>query len=117
MKNIVDVTISFKKYLETQKDYFDYLRNRPRFFLGTHYIDKRFVIVKRSVKEAEKEDEDSGFLGRRRRRKKDPKDPVKQPVNQRERQREIDEPVGQPIKVPTTPAIKPPILSLPKVRE
>ena len=72
MSKIADVTQSFRKYLDTQKDYFDYLRKRPRFFLSTHYIDKRLVIVKTSVEEAKKEESDGS--GRRRK-------PDKQPVN------------------------------------
>ena len=54
MSKIADVTQSFRKYLDTQKDYFDYLRKRPRFFLSTHYVDKRLAIVKTSVEEAKK---------------------------------------------------------------
>ena len=54
MSKIADVTQSFRKYLDTQKDYFDYLRKRPRFFLSTHYVDKRLTIVKTSVEEAKK---------------------------------------------------------------
>ena len=114
---IADVTKSFRNYLETQKDYFDYLRNRPRFFLSTHYIDKRLVIVKTSVEEAKKEQEDDG---RRRRRDDGEKQPVKQPVKQRERESEEQipqrEPVQQPVKtpVPVLPGIRTPSLDKPE---
>ena len=81
MSKIADVTQSFRKYLDTQKDYFDYLRKRPRFFLSTHYVDKRLVIVKTSVEEAKKEEDGGG-----RRRRKPDKQPVKQPVKQPERE-------------------------------
>ena len=94
---IADVTKSFRNYLETQKDYFDYLRNRPRFFLSTHYIDKRLVIVKTSVEEAKKEQEDDG---RRRRRDDGEKQPVKQPVKQRERESEEQIPQREPVQQP-----------------
>ena len=114
---IADVTKSFRNYLETQKDYFDYLRNRPRFFLSTHYIDKRLVIVKTSVEEAKKEQEDDG---RRRRRDDGEKQPVKQPVKQRERESEEQipqrEPVQQPVRtpVPVLPGIRTPSLDKPE---
>ncbi len=110
MSKIADVTQSFRKYLDTQKDYFDYLRNRPRFFLSTHYIDKRLVIVKTSVEEAKKEEED-GSRRRRRKPKQPTKVPVKQPVKQVEQPETVKEPVSTPVKVP--PIIKPPVLSLP----
>ena len=112
MKNIADVTSSFRKYLETQKSYLDYLRNRPRFFLSTHYVDKRLVIVKTSKEEAKKEEED-GSRRRRRKKKQPSKVPVKQPV--REKSEQIREPVQQPVSIPTAPIIAAPVLSLPKV--
>ena len=111
MSKIADVTQSFRKYLDTQKDYFDYLRNRPRFILSTHYIDKRLVIIKTSVEEAKKEEED-GSRRRRRKPKQPTKVPVKQPVKQVEQPETVKEPVSTPVKVP--PIIKPPVLSLPR---
>tara|TARA_B100000003_G_C10937262_1_gene373923 strand:- start:5508 stop:7493 length:1986 start_codon:yes stop_codon:yes gene_type:complete len=108
---IADVTKSFRNYLETQKDYFDYLRNRPRFFLSTHYIDKRLVIVKTSVEEAKKEEED-GSRRRRRKKKQPSKVPVKQPVKEVEQPETVKEPVATP--VPVAPVIRTPVLSLPR---
>ena len=109
MSKIADVTQSFRKYLDTQKDYFDYLRKRPRFFLSTHYVDKRLAVVKTSVEEAKKEEGGGGL--RRRRDPEKVKQPVKQPVKQREGAEQVKEPVSTPVKAP--PIIKSPVLNLP----
>ena len=115
MSKIADVTQSFRKYLDTQKDYFDYLRKRPRFFLSTHYVDKRLTIVKTSVEEAKKEEEGGG-----RRRRKPDKQPVKQPVKQPQKEFEEQipqrQPVGTPIPlpVPLPPPIRTPSLDKPE---
>ena len=119
MSKIADVTQSFRKYLDTQKDYFDYLRKRPRFFLSTHYVDKRLAVVKTSVEEAKKEEEGGG---RRRRRDDGERQPVKQPVRQPVREFEEQlpqrEPVGTPIPlpVPLPPPIRTPSLDIPTER-
>ena len=117
MSKIADVTQSFRKYLDTQKDYFDYLRKRPRFFLSTHYVDKRLVIVKTSVEEAKKEEEGGG-----RRRRKPDKQPVKQPVKQPEREFEEQIPERQPVDAPVPlpapiiPPVRTPSLDRPTER-
>ena len=114
MSKIADVTQSFRKYLDTQKDYFDYLRKRPRFFLSTHYVDKRLTIVKTSVEEARKEEEGGG-----RRRRKPDKQPVKQPVKQPQKEFEEQIPERQPVDaplplpLPIVPPVRTPTLDRP----
>jgi hypothetical protein len=50
-KTVDSFAESFGDYLETELEYFDYLRKRPRFFLGKKYVRNRIVIGKVPVPE------------------------------------------------------------------
>lgn len=101
-KTVDSFAESFGDYLETELEYFDYLRKRPRFFLGKKYVRNRIVIGKVPVPEKQIESESPRLPRfRRNRRQKQPvKVPVKQPLKQAEAEEQVAEPVQTPVKVP-----------------
>jgi murein DD-endopeptidase MepM/ murein hydrolase activator NlpD len=111
-------TKSFKTYLDNQKEYIDYLRSRPRFFISVHHVQKKLVVVKSPPIE-EKKEEDEEDRKRRKKRKKDRvkqpvKEPVKQPATEAPVSEPVKEPVKQPVATPVTPLIPKPVVSKPE---
>ena len=111
-------TKSFKTYLDNQKEYIDYLRSRPRFFISVHHVQKKLVVVKSPPIE-EKKEEDEEDRKRRKKRKKDKvKQPVKEPVKQPATEAPVSEPVKEPVKepvaTPVSPLIPKPVVSKPE---
>lgn len=112
-------TKSFKDYLDNQKEYVDYLRNRPKFFISVHHIQKKIVAVKSPAANEEKEKEDDDRRRRRKRRRKDRvkqpvREPVKQPATETPVSEPVKEPVKQPVAKPVTPLIPRPVVTKPE---
>jgi len=127
---------SMEGYLKTELKYFDYLRTRPRFFLGKKYVHNRIVIGKIPVPKEEAEVKVD--LRPRRNQRRRTKTPVRvnQPVRQAEAQEQVAQPVQTPANVPlplsgtpksaqtpkadqvptTTPQVKPPGQQPPTIR-
>jgi hypothetical protein len=120
-KTVDSFAESFGDYLETELEYFDYLRKRPRFFLGKKYVRNRIVIGKVPVPEEQVKLEAPLPRFRRNQPQKQPVNvPVKQPVKQAEAQEQVAEPVQTPVNVPLQfsgkPAEKPKIATVPTVK-
>jgi len=102
VKSAEDFARSIGGYLDTQLDYIDNLRNRPKFFFGTTHVEKRLQIIKFPVPIIEIENEEKfGCFPRMK-----PKVPVPVPVPSKVREREAvaeqpeREPIKQPVNVP-----------------
>lgn len=91
---------SMEGYLKTELKYFDYLRTRPKFFLGKKYVHNRIVIGKIPVPKEEAEVKVD--LRPRRNQRGRTKTPVRvnQPVRQAEAQEQVAQPAQTPVNVP-----------------
>lgn len=127
---------SMEGYLKTELKYFDYLRTRPRFFLGKKYVHNRIVIGKIPVPKEEAEVKVDLTPRRRGRGRSQAPVRVNQPVPQAQAQEQLAQPVQTPANVPlalsgtpksaqtpkaaqvptTTPQVKPPGQQPPTIR-
>ena len=98
VKSAEDFARSIGGYLDTQLDYIDNLRNRPKFFFGTTHVNKRLRVVKFPVPIIEVKDEEK-FLCFPRAKVPVPV-PVPVPSKVREREAVAEEPEREPIKQP-----------------
>lgn len=105
---------SIEGYLKTEVKYFDYLRNRPRFFLGKKYVHSQITIGKIPVPEEQAKVRPQFGLRAKIPVRQPTQVPVRQPVRQAEAEEQAARPADVPANVPLAFSGKQKPIELPK---